>query len=171
MRDGEKVEEMQFVKVYRAPKVLKISTAAAFVVIALLMVFMPAYKCDFDSSGVSGEYKLAVGSALTEIGSSGSYIMWLSMFVLFVSGIVFILNTKPKIIPVAASALLTFATFYSSVLLNFSGEARSSGIVKEYAKLGSFYIVLAANFVLLALTIVVIIKTKKKVELKFGSDE
>lgn len=171
MRDGENVEEMQFVTVYRAPMPLRITTAAGFIVTALLMTLMPSYICQFNSSGVAGGYKLGVSGALTDIGTTGSYVIWLFMFICFFAGLVFTWNDRPKVIPIIASGFLTFATIYSSTLLKISGETENFGIVKEYAMNKSFYFVLVANWILTVMTIILIIKTKKKVELKFESDE
>lgn len=162
---------MRFVKVYKAPPAIKFTSTAGFIITALMMTLMPSFSCIFDSAGIAGGYKMGVSGALTDMGTTGSYVIWIIMFICFFAGLVFTWNDKPKVIPIIASCFLTFATIFSSTILKLSGKSGYYGIVKEYSMEKCFYIVLAVNWILTIITIVMIIKTKKNVELKFDSDE
>ncbi len=171
MRDGELVDEMQFVKVYKAPTPIKIANAVGFVVTALMMTLFPSFSCVFDSAGIAGGYSMGVSGALSDKGTTVSYVIWILMFVSFFAGLVFTWNDRPKVIPIISSAYMTFATIYSSTILKLSGVAGDYGILKEYTMAKGYYAVLAANWILTVLTVIMIIKTPKKVELRFDSDE
>lgn len=166
-----RMDEMKFVTVYKAPMWIKLSTAIGFIITAVMMAAFPAYSCVFDSNGIKGGYKLGVSGALSDMGSTLSYIIWIMMFLCMVAGLVFTWNDRPKIIPIISSGFLTFATIYSSALLKLSGVPGAYGIIKQYTMSKSFYLVVVVNLIMIALTIILIIKTPKKVELKFDSDE
>lgn len=162
---------MRFVKVYKASPAIKFTATAGFIITALMMTLLPSYSCVFDSSGIAGGYRMGISGALSDINGTASYAVWLLMFLCFFAGLVFTWNDKPKIIPIIASAFLTFATIYSSTILKLSGNSGAYGIIKEYTREKAFYAVVAANLILTAITIVMVIKTKKNVELRFDSDE
>ncbi len=166
-----RMDEMKFVKVYKAPMWIKLSTAIGFIVTAIMMAAFPSFSCVFESNGIKGGYSLGVSGALSDMGSTLSYVIWIMMFLCMVAGLIFTWNDKPKIIPIISSVFLTFATVYSSTLLKLSGVPGAYGIIKMYTMNKGYYFVVAVNWIMIVLTIILIIKTPKKVELKFDSDE
>lgn len=157
-----KMDKKKRLASYQTPSGIKYTTTVLYIITSVCMAILPSYTCIHSTGG----YRFGVSGALGELETDAGFTIWLLMYACMIAGLAFSVNDMIKIVPVVSSCYLTFATFYSTKVLDVTEEDLDLSYIME----NSFYIVAIANVLLVAMTVIMLIKTKRIGKEKDGTE-